>query len=114
MNTFHHNDNPILEENAHQLITPTLKKRFEELGSQNDNDNPTLVAKFFNPTGSATWYAIEYIEEQNVCYGYVTGMAYDEFGYFSIHELESLRLPLGLKIERDLYFDEIPFNDLKA
>jgi len=41
-------------------------------------------------------------------------MAYDEFGYFSIHELESLRLPLGLKIERDLYFDEIPFNDLKA
>lgn len=62
----------------------------------------------------STWYAIEYIEEQNVCYGYVTGMAYDEFGYFSIHELESLRLPLGLKIERDLYFDEIPFNDLKA
>ena len=108
----HNNDNLLLEENAYQLITPVLKSRFLELGSQNDTDNPIIVAKYFNPMGSATWYAIEYIPEQEVCYGYVTGMAYDEFGYFSIQELQAIRLPLGLKIERDLYFEETPFKDL--
>jgi hypothetical protein len=111
MNT-HNNDNLLLEENAYQLITPVLKSRFEELGSQNNTDNPIIVAKYFNPMGSATWYAIEYIPEQEVCYGYVTGMAYDEFGYFSIQELQAIRLPLGLKIERDLYFEETSFKDL--
>jgi hypothetical protein len=114
MNNSQNNDNLLLEENAHQLITPALKRRFQELGSQNGTDNPIIVAKYFNPMGSATWYVIEYIPEQEVCYGYVTGMAYDEFGYFTIHELESLRLPLGLKIERDLFFDETPFRDLKV
>ena len=112
MNTLHNNDNLLLEENAHVLITPALKSRFEELGSQNDTDNPIVVAKYFNPCGSATWYAIEYIPEQEVCYGYVTGMYVDEWGTFSITELESLNLPFGLKIERDIHFNEISYKEL--
>jgi len=29
-----------------------------------------------------------------------------EFGYFSLNELEAIRLPFGLKIERDLHFSK--------
>lgn len=95
-----------------KLITDDLKQRFAEIGNQRENDNPTVVAKFFDPTGSATWYATEYDPETNICMGYVTGLGFDEWGSFSINELENVQLPLGLSIERDLYFAEIPFADM--
>jgi glucose dehydrogenase len=93
-----------------KLINDELQKRFNKVGRQ--KKNPLVIAKFFDPVGSGTWYATEYDPETNICYGYVTGLAYDEWGYFSIDELESLKRPFGLTIERDLYFSEIPFNDL--
>ncbi|MCI2229918.1 DUF2958 domain-containing protein [Polaribacter sp. MSW13] len=95
-----------------KLITKTLKERFQEVGDQSEKENPTFVAKFFNPCGSQTWYASEYFPEHNICKGYVTGMYVDEWGTFSISELENLTLPFGLKIERDIHFKEITFEDL--
>ena len=95
-----------------KLITKEIQERFKEVGDQSENQNPTFVAKFFNPCGSQTWYASEYYPEQNTCMGYVTGMHVDEWGTFSITELESLNLPFGLKIERDIHFDEITFDEL--
>ena len=38
----------------------------------------------------------------------------DEYGYFSLKELESITLPWGLKIERDLYFDPTTIEDIKS
>ena len=32
------------------------------------------------------------------------GMGFPELGYVSLQELESVELPFGLKIERDMYF----------
>jgi len=32
------------------------------------------------------------------------GMGFPELGYVSLQELESVTLPFGLKIERDMYF----------
>ena len=93
-----------------KLITETLKQRFKEVGRQ--DENPLVIAKFFDPVGSATWYATEYDAETNICFGYVTGLAYDEWGSFSIDELETLERPFGLTIERDLHFEEIRFNTL--
>jgi len=95
-----------------KLITKTLEKRFEEIGNQANSKDPLVIAKFFNPCGNQTWYATEYDKETQICYGYVTGMDYDESGYFSIKELESLELPFGLSIERDIYFSEIAFKSL--
>ena len=95
-----------------KLITPELQSRFIEIGGQSEIKNPLVIAKFFDPVGSATWYATEYNPETKICLGYVTGLAYDEWGTFSIDELESIRRPLGLFIERDIYFKEIAFNDL--
>lgn len=95
-----------------KLITQTLLNRFNTLGDQSEQMNPLVVAKFFDPCGSATWYATEYYPETGICYGYVTGLFEDEWGTFSISELESIRLPFGLSIERDIHFTEIRFNDL--
>lgn len=89
-----------------KLITKELENRFSEVGSQEHIADPIVIAKFFTPVGSATWYATEYNPQDKICFGYVKGLGGDEFGYFSIEELESVKLPLGLKIERDLYSGE--------
>lgn len=95
-----------------KLMTPELEERFKEVGDQSEKENPIFIAKFFNPCGSQTWYASEYYPENSICYGYVTGMYVDEWGTFSITELESLNLPFGLKIERDIHFNEISYKEL--
>ena len=95
-----------------KLITEELKKRFLEIGDQSETKNPLIVAKFFDPVGSATWYATKYAKETNICYGYVTGLVYDEWGSFSITELEAIKRPLSLGIERDITFKETRFDDL--
>ena len=99
-----------------KLLTKEVKKRFREVGSQDGVKNPIVVVKFFNPTGAGTWYATEYDEIDKVFFGYVSifnekGM--DEWGYFSLEELENFRGQFGLGIERDLYFEEKRFKDLK-
>lgn len=45
-------------------------------------------------------------------YGYVSifGDECDEWGYFALSELQSVKGPLGLGIERDLYFDPKPIS----
>lgn len=97
------------------LINQELKKEFALLGTQEEATDPILIAKFFNPCGSQTWYAISYDESSNCCFGFVTGMFEEELGYFSIDELESLVLPpFGLRIERDLFFKACPLSKIKT
>lgn len=95
-----------------KLITKELENRFAQIGDQSQSKDPVIVAKFFNPCGAETWYATEYDKDNDICFGYVTGMWEDEFGSFSIKELEELKLPFGLHIERDRFFKEIRFNEL--
>ncbi|EKD87200.1 MAG: hypothetical protein ACD_37C00013G0002 [uncultured bacterium] len=91
-----------------QLLTKELVKRFAKIGRQETVIDPIVVAKFFNPTGAGTWYATEYDPKTKIFFGFVSifGDENDEWGYFSLEELESYKGPLGLGIERDLYFKE--------
>jgi hypothetical protein len=41
------------------LLTETLQKQFPALYSQENEKDPPVVFKFFDPVGSWTWYAIE-------------------------------------------------------
>ena len=90
------------------LLTKELLKRFEEIGRQEDSKDPIVVAKFFNPAGAGTWYATEYDPGSKEFFGYVSifGDWNDEWGSFSLDELQSYRGNFGLGIERDRYFDE--------
>ncbi len=95
-----------------KLITPEIQARFAEVGDQSETKNPLIIAKFFNPVGAGTWYATEYNPDTKISYGFVTGLGYDEWGSFSIDEMESIKLPFGLSIERDLYYNEQRFDEL--
>ena len=96
------------------LINDELKTTFRTIGQQEEATDPMVIAKFFNPCGAQTWYAISYDESSNCCFGYVTGFNVNELGYFSIDELESLSLPYGLSIERDLYFTPALLSEIKT
>lgn len=91
-----------------ELMTAELEKRFAKVGSQEEKKDPVIVAKFFNPAGAGTWYATEYDPATKTFFGYVSifGDWNDEWGYFSLQELQSFKSPFGLGIERDLYWQE--------
>jgi len=95
-----------------KLLTQELFKRFEKAGRQEEITDPVVIAKFFNPVGAGTWYATEYNPNERMFFGYVSifGDWNDEWGPFSLDELESYRGPFGLGIERDIYFDEQPIS----
>ena len=96
-----------------KLMTKQLEERFAKLGSQENSKDPIVVAKFFNPCGIGTWYATEYDPENKIFFGYVSlfGDHNDEWGSFSLAELESVQTPpFGLGIERDLYVEEKPIS----
>ena len=97
-----------------KLLTKELLARFAKLGRQEDSADPIVVAKFFNPAGAGTWYATEYDPSERMFFGYVSifGDWNDEWGSFSLDELENYRGKFGLGIERDIYFDSKPASQI--
>ena len=94
-----------------KLLTKQLLKSFEKIGRQENTTDPMVVAKFFDPTGSWTWFATEYDPSTKMFFGLVHGIE-KEWGPFGLEELENLTLPLGLGIERDIYFDACRASEL--
>ena len=70
------------------------------------------MLKFFTPDSSWTWYLTEYDPEERLAFGLVIGHE-RELGYFSFTELEQLRGPMGLPVERDLQFKPTPLSECK-
>lgn len=97
-----------------KLITKELEARFKAVGSQEEVKDPIAICKFFNPTGRGNWFATEYDPTEKIFFGYVSlfGDHNDEWGSFSLEELESLKLPFGLGIERDINFQEKPMSEI--
>ena len=94
-----------------QLLTKEIATRLPPLGSQ-DGLGYDAVAhlKLFTPDSSWTWYATEYDPDQRLFFGLVLGME-QELGYFSLTELEVVRGPLGLPIERVRWFKPTPLRE---
>src|SRR5215470_5757846 len=87
------------------LLTPDLRARLLGNGRQSGFDHFPVV-KFFNPLGAATWLATELDEDGDSLFGLADlGFGCPELGSFSLSEMESLRLPFGIGIERDLCFE---------
>lgn len=86
------------------LLTPELRAALRAQARDDSEDKRPLV-KLFNPLGAATWLASELGEDGDTLFGLADlGFGCPELGYFSLHEIASLRLPFGLCIERDLLF----------
>jgi hypothetical protein len=97
-----------------KLLTEEIIKRFAEVGSQENVEDPIVIAKFFNPTGIGYWFVTEYNPEEKIFFGYVSlfGDYNDEWGSFSLAELEEFKGLGGLGIERDLHFEEIKSSEI--
>ena len=98
-----------------KLLTKAILKRFKKVGSQENEKDPIVIAKFFNPTGIGTWYATEYNPETNIifCYASLFGNDNDEWGYTSLTELEGFKGKFGLGIERDRHCGEKRISEFK-
>ena len=67
--------------------------------------DPVPLLKLFNPVGLAMWIATELGEDGDTLFGLADlGFGCPELGYFSLTEIANVRLPFGLRIERDLLF----------
>ena len=110
---------PVVESDAeppvhpgHQLMTDEVRESFPLIGA---NEELGLEAKaqvkYFLPASFWTWYASEF-DGDDLMFGLVAGLAI-ELGYFSLSELESVSGPLGLPIERDLYFEPQTLQELR-
>src|SRR2546425_7886121 len=98
-----------------ELLPNELRLRLPPLYSQAGVADQTIHCGFFTPDSSWTWYVTEGSPEDDdfIFFGYVIGLE-KEWGYFALSELVAARGPLGLPIERDLYFEPAPFSQVMA
>jgi len=86
-----------------QLLTKELRAKLPRLYGQDGLGGKAVAhCKFFTPDSSFTWWATEF-DGEDIFFGLVDGHE-KELGYFSLKELESVRGPLGLPIERDIHW----------
>lgn len=94
-----------------KLITKKIAKKLPKIGAT-DKLKPeyiTIPLKLFLPGGRWTWYITEYDPKEGLMFGYVkSGLDpnFDELGYSSLEELEELKGPYGLTVERDMYWND--------
>ena len=91
-----------------KLMTEDIIKKLPGLYETEElSEEETMVwVKYFTPDGQWSWYGIEYNPETRVFFGLVKGFV-AELGYFSLTELESVRGPMGLGVERDVHFEPV-------
>ena len=94
-----------------QLLTKEICEAFKKTGSQDGKGaEAKCLVKFFDPTGSWTWYATEF-DGKDTFFGLVDGFDL-EWGTFSLSELQSTKGRFGLGIERDMYFGMPKLKDV--
>lgn len=67
--------------------------------------DPRPVVRLFTPDAHAVWLLTELDEANGLAFGLCDlGLGFPELGYVSLAELEALRGPRGLRVERDTAF----------
>ena len=82
-----------------KLLTQEIKKQLPRLYATEGTplEDKPVICKFFNPCGAGTWYAVEGEEQDGdfIFFGLVD-LHEKEWGYFSLNELQSIKLRYGL------------------
>ena len=92
-----------------KLLTKALREQLPPLYAQDGRGGKAIVyVKYF--IAGWTWYATEY-DGDDTFFGLVIGHE-KELGYFSLSELQQVKGPMGLPIERDLYFKPTPLEEI--
>jgi hypothetical protein len=94
---------------VHNVSLRKDKKTFLDFLKGMQKEVAMAFVKIFTPDSNWTWYITERDPDTNECFGVVCGLE-REYGYFNLEELQGLRGPLGLPLERDRYFEPMPVN----
>ena len=94
-----------------KLLTQEIISKLPKLQETAHEIDPMVQCKLFLPGTGWTWYVIEF-DGENLMYGYVIGLE-RELGYFSFKEIESVRGPMMIGVERDLYFSPKPLSKIR-
>lgn len=93
------------------LLDPASREKLPQLYANEEQGlEAQAQVKFFTPDAQWTWYASEF-DGEDIFFGLVSGMEV-ELGYFSLKELQEVKGPLGLPIERDLHFEPKSLKEL--
>ena len=92
-----------------KLITDQHRAQMLDNGAaaaRGEDRDPLPVVKLFTPDALATWLLTEINpEDGDTAFGLCDlGLGFPELGYVRISELQKLRGPLGLTVERDLHY----------
>lgn len=91
-----------------KLLTQEIISNFEKhpLYSQDGKGlDAKVLVKYFNPCGAGTWLITEAEKRPDGdwrLFGYCHLYEW-EWGYLMLSELQKLRLPFGMTVERDIY-----------
>lgn len=89
-----------------KLITKAQMVKLCKNGKSGQEDHKPVV-KLFTPWTGCTWLLSEKVDEDRFFGLCDLGHGYPELGYVSLKELEGIRGPAGIKIERDMYFQPV-------
>jgi hypothetical protein len=94
-----------------ELLPQGLRRNLPALYTQEKLGADAVVrVKYFTPDSNWTWYATEF-DGEDTFFGLVDGFE-KELGYFSLSELREARGPLGLPVERDLYWERKTLREI--
>ena len=94
------------------MLTKANRKALPALYEQEEKGDEAIAhGKFLTPWSNWTWYATEF-DGEDTFFGLVVGH-FTEFGYFSLSELQELRGPMGLKVERDRHFEPRSIGEIR-
>lgn len=95
-----------------ELMTKEIEVKAQGQFPKGSDMSQLVVAKFFDPTGSWTWYLMNQDpKDTDYLWGIVKGVEV-EMGSFSLAELSSVKGALGLGIERDKWFTPKPAQEI--
>ena len=97
-----------------RLLTEEIRRKLPRLCGQDGRDGKAIAwVKFFTPDSSFTWHVTGGQQEGGdfICFGLVEGQ-FKELGYFNLSELESVRGPMGLAVERDFHWKPKPLEEI--
>lgn len=95
-----------------KLITKAIEKKAQNQFPMGSDIGQMVVAKFFDPCGSWTWYLMNQDPaDPDYLWGIVKGSDI-EIGSFSLSELSNHKGSLGIGIERDRYFTPKPAKEI--
>jgi len=94
------------------LLPPDIAQSIPKLYEQENKGEEAIAhIKLFDPCSNWTWYVTEF-DGVDEFFGLVRGFE-TELGYFSLKELQEYEGPLGIGIERDIWFNPCSLKDIK-